>query len=112
MPNQLPQPDRVFKALADPTRIAVIERLGRGTASASELAEPFNMALPSFTQHMGILEDCGLVTSQKSGRVRVYELRREGLAPANHWLDAQRRIWTKRLDQLDAFLLANKDETP
>ncbi len=109
MPYQLPQPDRVFKALADPTRIAVIERLGRGTASASELAEPFSMALPSFTQHMGILEDCGLVTSQKSGRMRVYELRREGLAPANHWLEEQRAKWTARLDQLDTFLKTTRE---
>lgn len=112
MPNQQPQLDRVFKALADPTRIAVIERLGRGTASASELAEPFNMALPSFTQHLGILEESGLVTSQKSGRTRVYELRREGLAPANHWLEEQRAKWTARLDQLDAFLMSTRESKP
>jgi len=110
MPNQLPQLDRVFKALADPTRIAVIERLGRGSASASQLAEPFNMALPSFTQHLRILEDCGLVTSQKTGRTRVYELRREGLAPANHWLEEQHAKWTARLDQLAAFLRTTREQ--
>ena len=63
--------DRVFKALADPTRRAVLERLSGGVAAVSELAEPFDMALPSFLQHMNVLEASGLVRSSKSGRVRT-----------------------------------------
>lgn len=112
MPNQQPDIDRLFRALGDPTRMAVVEMLGRGKASASELAKPFQMALPSFTQHLRILEDCGLVTSQKLGRVRTYQLQPQKLQTANHWLEEQRRHWEKRLDQLDTFLLATKDETP
>ena len=64
----------VLRALADPTRVAVVERLGAGTASTSELAQPFDMALPSFTQHLDVLEQCGIVTSHKQGRVRTYRL--------------------------------------
>jgi DNA-binding transcriptional ArsR family regulator len=96
--------DRVFRALADPTRRGVIERLAAGSASTSELAAPFAMALPSFTQHLGVLEDAGLVTSTKSGRVRTYRLDAAGLGIAGGWLAAQRRLWERRLDQLDAFL--------
>ena len=74
MPNQ--ELTRVFHALADPTRPAVLERLTRGPAAVSELARPFKMALPSFAQHLGVLEDCGLVRSRKQGRVRTYASRR------------------------------------
>ena len=112
MPHQTLQLDRVFRALGDPTRLAVIERLGRGQATASELAKPFAMALPSFTQHLNVLEDCGLVTSAKTGRARTYEINRKHLAAATTWLEAQRQMWTTRLDQLDAFLIATKDKTP
>ncbi len=71
MPNQLIQLDRVFYALADPTRRAVLERLSVGPAAVSELAKPFDMALPSFTQHPHVLSECGLVHSQKTGRIRT-----------------------------------------
>ena len=74
MPNQIIQLDRVFNALADPTRRAVLERLSNGPAPVSELAQPFDMALPSFTQHLNVLEGCGLVRSEKTGRVRTYQL--------------------------------------
>lgn len=99
-----------FRALADPTRRAVVERLGRGPASVSDLAQPFAMALPTFLQHLKVLEDCGLVRSKKSGRVRTCELKPKPLAAAEHWLIGQRTLWTKRLDQLDAFLLTLKQK--
>ena len=104
MPKQSVDLDRVFQALADPTRRAVIRRLTRGAASASELARPFGMALPSFSQHLDRLEDSGLVTSTKSGRVRTYRLTPRPMTVAAHWLDEQREHWTRRLDQLDAVL--------
>jgi DNA-binding transcriptional ArsR family regulator len=95
----------VFRALADPTRIAVVERLGVGTASTSELARPFDMALPSFTQHLDVLEQCGVVTSHKRGRVRTYRLTPEPLERAAGWLAGQRDHWTGRFDRLDEHLL-------
>ena len=101
----------VFHALADPTRREVLERLGRGPASTSELAEPFAMALPSFTQHLTVLEDAGLVTSHKHGRTRTYRLAPDGLEAAESWLAGQRRTWERRLDQLDEFLINQKQET-
>lgn len=94
----------VFQALADPTRRAVVERLGRGPRTVSELAEPFGMALPSFMQHLRTLERVGLVRSTKVGRVRTCELVPRRLAQAEHWLARQRRLWEQRLDQLDTTL--------
>ena len=104
-----PALDETFRALADPTRRAVVQALGRGPASVSELARPFEMALPSFLQHLKVLEDSGLVSTAKTGRVRTCTLRPEPLAAAEDWLDAQRSLWTKRLDQFDAFVLHLKD---
>lgn len=97
--------DEVFKALADSTRRKVIERLVSGPASTSELAEPFAMALPSFTQHLAVLERAGLVASDKQGRIRTYRLAPTGLDAAEGWLAGQRRTWQQRLDQLDQFLI-------
>src|SRR5947209_5550445 len=104
MPNQFPPLDRVFRALADPTRRAVLERLSRGPASMSELAQPFRMALPSFSQHLDVLESCGLVRSRKTGRVRTYELAPEPLKEAEQWMITQRANWERRLDQLYHYL--------
>ena len=98
--------DGVFHALSDPTRRAVIERLCRGPASTSELARPFAMALPSFTQHLTVLEHSGLVSSNKAGRVRTYRLTGDHLTTAESWLSHQRSRWERRLDQLDEFLTA------
>lgn len=112
MPKQLIPLDRVFQALADPTRRAVVERLSGGPATVSELALPFRMALPSFTQHLDVLERCGLVSSRKEGRVRTYELVPEPLQEAQQWMAAQRDHWTRRLDQLDRYLEANKEQKP
>ena len=96
--------DLVFHALADPTRRSVVERLGTAPAATSELAQPFGMSLPSFTQHLGVLERCGLVTSEKRGRVRTYRLAPAPLETAEGWMVEQRRTWQLRLDQLDTYL--------
>jgi DNA-binding transcriptional ArsR family regulator len=94
----------VFQALADPTRRAVVERLGGGPRTVSELAEPFGMALPSFMQHLRTLERVGLIRSIKAGRVRTCELVPRRLGQAENWLATQRARWEQRLDQLDATL--------
>ncbi|MBL8019287.1 MAG: helix-turn-helix transcriptional regulator [Leptospirales bacterium] len=108
MPNQL---DQVFQALADGTRRAVIRRLSDGPASVSDLARPFDMALPSFMQHLSVLEGCKLVRSEKSGRVRIYHLTPEPLVKAEGWMEKQRNMWERRLDQLDAYLMELKERT-
>jgi DNA-binding transcriptional ArsR family regulator len=113
MPNHpTPQLDSVFKALADPTRRAVLERLGAGAAPVSELAKPFGMALPSFLQHLAVLEKCGLVHSRKTGRIRTYQISPEPLAAAEGWMAEQRAIWKSRLDQLDHYLGELQPEQP
>jgi DNA-binding transcriptional ArsR family regulator len=104
MPNLTTSLDSTLQALADPTRRAVIERLGRGSASVSELARPFGMALPSFMQHLRMLEGCGLVISEKSGRVRTCRLQPEALTGLEGWLERQHATWSQRLDQFDAFV--------
>jgi len=106
-----PPADPVFRALSDGTRRAVLERLARGPASVSELARPFDMALPSFLQHLKVLERGGLVRSRKAGRVRTYSLAPRALGEAERWLARQRRLWVRRLDQLDAHL-ADMKEVP
>jgi DNA-binding transcriptional ArsR family regulator len=97
--------DSVFRALSDPTRRRVLERLARSPASVSELAEPFGMALPSFVQHLRLLEDSGLVRSHKNGRVRTFELAPKRMQLAEDWLSRHRDIWEQRLDQLDDYLI-------
>jgi len=104
MPTQHAQLDRVFQALADPTRRAVLKRLSGGTAPVSELAKPFDMALPSFLQHLKVLEGCGLVRSRKSGRVRTCQISPRPLKAAEGWMSEQRALWERRLDQLDRYL--------
>jgi DNA-binding transcriptional ArsR family regulator len=111
MPNQMAQLNLVFQALADPTRRAVVERLSHGPTATSELARPFKMALPSFLQHLDVLQKCGLVQSRKSGRVRTYELAPNTLKEAEDWLSAQRSLWERSLDQLDSFLEGLKEQS-
>ena len=103
--------DLVFKALADPTRRAVVEQLGKRPASVSELAVAFDMALPSFVQHLSVLEKSGLVESEKRGRVRTYRLAPSRLQLLEDWLAAQHSLWERRLDQLDAYLLEMKEQS-
>jgi DNA-binding transcriptional ArsR family regulator len=97
--------DSVFRALSDATRRRVVERLSRSPATVSELAQPFDMALPSFVQHLRVLEECGLVRSTKAGRVRTYRLAPRRLKVAEDWMARQRSLWERRLDQLDAYLI-------
>ena len=104
--------DSVFRALADPTRRDVLERLCKSPGSVSELAEPFDMALPSFVEHLKVLEGCGLVRSTKVGRVRTYRLVPKRLRVAEDWLAQQRTLWERRLDQLDSYLLELKGKRP
>lgn len=98
------QLDGVFQALADPTRRAVLRRLGAGPASISDLAQPFAMALPSFMKHIRLLEDRGLIRTRKQGRVRTCTLDRRRLAMAEAWLSIQRAQWESRTDRLERFV--------
>ena len=98
------QLDGVFVALADPTRRAVIQRLGRGPTSVSDLAREFPMTLPSFMKHVRTLEANGLIRTGKSGRVRTCVLDRERLALVEDWLAEQRRIWEGRTDRLEQYV--------
>ncbi|WP_409998215.1 ArsR/SmtB family transcription factor [Bradyrhizobium sp. SZCCHNR2012] len=96
--------DSVFHALADPTRRAVIQRLGRGSATISELAQPFEMALPSFMKHIGVLERSRLIVSKKTGRVRTCLLNRDRLIAAERWFGKQHALWGSRYSNLDGLL--------
>ena len=102
--------DGIFRALSDPTRRDVVERLSVKPASVSELAASYKMAMPSLLEHLKVLEGSGLVRSEKKGRVRTYELAPDRLKLAEDWLGQQRKLWERRLDQLDAYLLQLKKE--
>lgn len=102
--------DGVFIALADPTRRAVVRRLGRGPASVGDLARETPMTLPSFMKHVRMLESNGLIRTAKSGRVRTCELNRERFALIEDWLADQRRIWTDRTDRLERFVITPEEE--
>ena len=99
-----------FRALGDPTRRRVIEHLSAGPASMTQLLKPFAISLPSLARHLGILERSGLVRSTKLGRVRTYRLVPSRLGAAEHWLSAQRRVWERRLDQLDEHLTTMRED--
>lgn len=102
--------DSAFRALGDPTRRRVIERLSEGPASMTTLARPFDITLPSLYKHLGVLEASGLVSSTKIGRVHTYRLIPRKLRSAEHWLSRQRSLWERRLDQLDEHLETMKEE--
>lgn len=104
MENYTDTLDAAYHALADPTRRAVIARLIDGPVSVKELAEPFDMGLPSFLKHVKVLESSGLIGSEKSGRVRTCRLMPKRLAEAEGWLSEQRAIWEGRTDRLAAFV--------
>ena len=112
MANHSPQLDNVFGALADPTRRALIARLSQGEASVSELAQPFDMALPSLMKHIRVLETGGLVESEKHGRVRTCRLMPGAMKGAETWLAEQRAIWEARLDRLEAYLAMLERKPP
>jgi len=109
VPRSAKDLDPLFLAPADPTRRAVVERLGRGVATTSELAAPFDMRLPSFMQPLDLLSRGGVVESSKAGRVRTCQLIPQSFRPAETWMAAQHQLWQARLDQLDDFLLTSEE---
>ena len=104
--------DDVFYALSNSTRRKVLERLSIGPATVSELAAPFDMKLPSFVQHLSVLEQSRLVKSTKRGRVRTYEIVPERFKVAEDWLTARRRLWEARLDRFDQYVKQLKEKEP
>lgn len=99
--------DLAFQALADPSRRAMVDRLVRGPATVSELAQPLAMSLPGVMQHLKLLEEAGLVASEKVGRVRTCRIQPKALTQAERWIAERRALWERRLDRLGQFL----DET-
>ncbi|MFI5014290.1 MAG: ArsR/SmtB family transcription factor [Hyphomicrobiales bacterium] len=112
MLNQSADLDRLFNALADPARRAMVERLSRGPAPVSELAKPLPMSLPAAMQHLGVLEAAGLVRSEKVGRVRTCSIETGALSLAEQWINARRTQWERRLDRLDTYLANLPKEEP
>ncbi len=102
--------DEVFHALSNPTRRKVLERLSAGPATVTELAAPFDMQLPSFVQHLSVLERSRLVRSRKHGRVRTYEMTPERFSVVEDWLTARRREWESRLDRFDQYVKQLKEK--
>ncbi|MDQ3987543.1 MAG: metalloregulator ArsR/SmtB family transcription factor [Actinomycetota bacterium] len=96
--------DATFRALADPTRRAMLSRLTEGEFTVTELADPFPVTLPAITKHLGVLKDAGLVTQTREGRIRRCRLEPEPLQEAGAWIAATRRFWNERLDALAAYL--------
>jgi DNA-binding transcriptional ArsR family regulator len=109
MLNQGATLDRVFQALADPSRRSMMERLGRGPASVSELAKPLEMSLAAVLQHVQVLEASGLVRSQKVGRTRTCSIDPATLRSAEDWISERRVNWERRLDRLGGYLAATAD---
>jgi DNA-binding transcriptional ArsR family regulator len=107
--NRSEELDRVFQALADPTRRSIVERLVHAPASVSQLAEPLPMSLPAVVQHLGVLESAGVISSEKVGRVRTCRVEPEMLRRAETWLSVQRTDWEDRLDRLGTELASSND---
>ncbi len=108
--NQRGDLDKVFHALADPSRRTMVERLGRGPASVSELAKPLAMSLPAVVQHLAVLEASGLVKSEKVGRVRTCRVQPKVLDMAEQWITQRKATWENRLDRLGDFLAETAPE--
>jgi DNA-binding transcriptional ArsR family regulator len=104
------QLDKTFAALADPARRSIVERLVQGPATVSELARPLPMSLPAAMLHLKVLEESGLVTSQKVGRVRTCRIDPKMLSQAETWVAERRAMWERNLDRLGAFLDETKPE--
>src|SRR4026209_389299 len=102
--------DEVFHGLSNPPGRKVLEQLSVGPATVSELAAPFDMQLPSFVQHLGVLEQSRLVKSKKRGRVRTYEIAPERLKVVEDWLTARRELWEARLDRFDQYVKQLKEK--
>ena len=101
--------DRVFHALADPTRRVIVERLSRGPATVSELARPLPMSLSAVVQHLQVLQGSGLVRSEKVGRARTCRIEPAALRPVEQWIGARRSSWERRLDSLGDYLAEDND---
>lgn len=110
MENYSASLDSSFHALADPTRRAVLARLVVGSAPVKKLAEPFDMGLPSFLKHLRVLEDSGLIATEKKGRVRTCRLNGDQLAATEAWLSEQRAIWEGRTDRLAEYVEAQHSQ--
>ena len=95
----------IFQALADPTRRAILARLGGGPAPVMELSAPTGLRLPTVMRHLSVLEEAGLIITSKDGRVRTCAIVPEALEPVRTWLDEQRAVWESRLDRLEAFAM-------
>ncbi|WP_084480790.1 ArsR/SmtB family transcription factor [Nocardia grenadensis] len=111
MAKYLESLDGVFAALSDPSRRAVVQRLGAGPASVGELARDLPITLPSFMKHLRVLENSGLIRTIKTGRVRRCELDRDRFALIDGWLAEQRQVWEARTDRLEQFLLTTEEPT-
>jgi len=96
----------MFQALADPSRRGMLERLCKGPASVSDLAEPFQMSLPAVLQHLQVLEQSGLVKTEKVGRVRTCSVETKALRSVEQWIGARRTMWEQRFDRLGVYLAA------
>lgn len=110
MLNESPRLDRSFQALADPTRRGIVARLTQGPASVSEIARPLQMSLPAVLQHLKLLEESGLVRSEKQGRVRTVRIEGEVLAATESWLAELRHEWESRLDRFEAHVAEMKNK--
>jgi DNA-binding transcriptional ArsR family regulator len=103
--------EQILRALAEPTRFLIVERLSRSPASVSGIAEPFDMSLAAIVQHLQVLEAAGIVTSEKVGRVRTYRLEPGGMDGLALWIEARRHPSERRLDRLGAYLADANEET-
>jgi DNA-binding transcriptional ArsR family regulator len=108
--NQSVSLDHLYQALSDPTRRTIVERLSRGPASVSQLAEPLPMSFPAVVQHLQVLETSGLVRSEKVGRVRTCHIEPAALRTAEQWFAERRTSWERRFDRLGAYLAEHPDE--
>ena len=106
-PSQL---DLIFSAMGDPTRRAILGRLALGEATVAELSQPFAFSQPTISRHLKVLEESGLVQSEKAGRVRTCRLAPQALSEAEHWIAERRQMWERNLDRLGAYLDQTKPE--
>jgi DNA-binding transcriptional ArsR family regulator len=109
MRKKKPNIDRIFHALGDPTRRAMMEKLSHGPMSVSRMAEPFDITLAAVVQHIQVLEECGLVQTEKVGRVRSCRIEPTGLDAMEQWIKDRRSLWERRLDRL-GDLFAEQDK--
>lgn len=110
MAKHEPDLSRLFHALADPTRRAIVARLAEAPARVTDLAGPTGLRLPTVMRHLSVLEDAGLVRTSKDGRIRTCAVVPEALDPVRTWLDEQRAVWERRLDRLEAFVIGKMKE--